>query len=409
MRAMIALLVVLVTVVGCSAVRGSDAGSKPSDVPGMTLRGDFTEDGPGTLLSASTLPAVDLRIRAVASMAARVTYRSTSGIGGGSTTVSGTVFVPRGQPPEGGWRVLAYGHPSTGVQSDCAPSLDSGLLGAATAIVGLVKAGYVVTVPDYQGLGADGSYHPYLDATTEGFNVIDAVRAARKLVAGTSPRWAAIGVSQGGQAVWAANELVRSYGQAGTLVGVGSLSPAADVEGLVTNAANGTLTEDQKPAYQWLLVALANEYPDLDLDDYRRGLVEDKWDVLSQCVGPEAAERAALIPEITADDLRPASPQAVETLRGHLRQMSLPRTRAVAPMLVTYGGADQLVDPEWTERAVRDGCALGDVIDVRFQPDKAHGDVDLGQAFAWINDRFTDTPAPDSCRSLLQPPVTEEQ
>ena len=45
-------------------------------------------------------------------------------------------------------------------------------------VLGFVKSGYAVALPDYQGLGEDG-VHPYTDAKTAGLNMIDAVRALR--------------------------------------------------------------------------------------------------------------------------------------------------------------------------------------------------------------------------------------
>ena len=92
---------------------------------------------------------------------------------------------------------------------------------------------YAVVASDYQGLGKDGTYHPYLDATTEGQNLIDSVRAARKLVPDASTRWAAFGGSQGGQAAWAANELAGGYAPELQLVGTASYSAPLAIDGFV--------------------------------------------------------------------------------------------------------------------------------------------------------------------------------
>ncbi|MCP6134363.1 hypothetical protein NL393_34830, partial [Klebsiella pneumoniae] len=80
--------------------------------------------------------------------------------------------------------------------------------------------------------------------------------------------------------------------------------------GLAEAAANGTLTDDQKPLLQWVLVGLAQSHPELDLDDYRRGIVAEKWDELSACGGALAADRTSLAAQISDDDLRPATPEA---------------------------------------------------------------------------------------------------
>jgi pimeloyl-ACP methyl ester carboxylesterase len=277
------------------------------------------------------------------------------------------------------------------------------LLGMSQTVTGLVKAGYVVAVSDYQGLGKDGTYHPYLDATTEGQNLIDSVRAARKLVPDASNRWAALGGSQGGQAAWAANELAAGYAPDLQLVGTASYSAPLDISGFVDAAVDGTLTTEQRLAWLQVLGALAAESPDFRLDDYRRGIAKDEWDVFMACKGPLTAERDRLANEVTSDDLRPTDPQAAEALRLRLQSMSLPRVPATAPILIVYGGQDQLVPPVWTDRALDEACRKGDVIQIELQPDRGHADVDGGSVFPWVNQRFAGEPARNDCPAFIEP------
>lgn len=382
---------------------GSDVTPSESAALGGTLAADYSDTGPGSLESAEDLLTVDRRVSAISSIAARVVYTSTSGIDGTPTQVSGTIFAPQGQAPEGGWPVVAYGHGTTGVLTDCAPSTDPELLGSSPIVAGLVRSGYVVAVSDYQGLGLDSTYHPYLDATTAANNLIDSVRAAQKLVPNTSDRWASFGGSQGGQASWAANELASSYGQGLDMVGSVSLVPAADISGLAQAAADGTLTADQKPLLQWVLVGLSQSHPEIDLDDYRRGVVKDRWDELSACGGPLAADRTALAAQISDDDLRPSTPEATRALEGYLREMSLPKAPASAPMLVIYGGQDTLVSQAWTDRAIAAGCATGDSIQSLLQPAAGHADIDGAAAFPWIKERFDGVPSISYCPVPPQP------
>lgn len=394
------VLVTGIAISGCSNDKPPQ--QEPSAMTGMHLDADYTGAGqePGALADATTLPTIDRRLRAATSLAARIEYTSTSGVTGGTEQATGTVFVPPGKPPEGGWPIVAYAHATTGIESECAPSLSPTLLKSSTIVSTLVKAGFVVTMPDYQGLGLDKTYHPYLDATTAGYNVIDAVRATRRLVPEASNRWVALGLSQGGQATWAANELAANYSGGTALLGTVSLSPPADITGFADAAAAGTLTPEQAPALPLILSWLKKAYPDLNLDDYRRGIVQDKWDVLLACQGPKAAERDKITDQITPDDLRPSTPEAVETLRSYLQKMSLPQGPAAAPMLVIYGGQDNLVPSQWTDRALTSACGLGDVIDIQTQPDKGHTDIDVSSAFSWINNRFKNEPAPNSCLSF---------
>jgi acetyl esterase/lipase len=397
----IAVMSIALLVAGC----GSEGVSvDPSSVAfGGTIEADYADDGPGSLKSAEELLTIDRRISAISSVAARVVYASTSGVDGSPTEVSGTVFAPQGVAPDGGWPVIAYGHGTTGVLPDCGPSTDPGLLGSSPIVTALVRSGYVVTVSDYQGLGMEGTYHPYLDARTAGNNLIDSVRAAQKLIPDTSDRWASFGGSQGGQAAWAANELAISYGAGLEMLGSVSLVPAADITGLARAAAEGTLTADQKPLLQWVLVGLSRSYPDMDLDDYRRGIVKERWDELSACGGVLAADRTAVAAQIGDDDLKPSTPEAERVLEGYLREMSLPQANAAAPMLVLYGGKDTLVSQEWTDGAIAAGCARGDSIQPILQPEAGHADIDGAAAFAWLSDRFAGEPALDYCPVLDEP------
>lgn len=390
--------VAFVSILLASGCGGQDTSPEANSVAfGGTIEADFTDAGPGSLKSSEELLTIDRRVSAISSLAARVVYTSTSGVDGSPTEVSGTVFAPQGPAPEGGWPIIAYGHGTTGVLPDCGPSTDPELLGSSPIVTALVRSGYVVAVSDYQGLGIEGNYHPYLDARTAGNNLIDSVRAAQKLVPDTSDRWASFGGSQGGQAAWAANELANTYGSGLDMVGSVSLVPAADISGLARAAAAGTLTADQKPLLQWVLVGLAQSHPEIDLADYRRGIVEERWDELSACGGPLAADRTELAAQIGDEDLKPSTPEAERALEGYLREMSLPQTRAAAPMLVLYGGKDTLVSQAWTDGAVAAGCASGDSIQSVLQPEAGHADIDGAAAFPWLNDRFAGEPAVSYC------------
>lgn len=394
MTRLLALLMLAVCAVS------SACGGAADHAPETMLEADFSGSGPGTLDDARTLTGVESRLADATSLSARITYTSTSGIDDSQPQVTAAVFVPRGAPPRGGWPIVAFGHPPTGIAHDCAPSRSSTLMGASTMVADLVNSGYVVTVSDYQGLGLDNTYHPFLDSTTVGFNLIDSVFATRRLVPTTSVDWVAFGVSQGGQAAWAADELAENAGQGLHLVGAVSVSPAADIEGLADAAMNGQLTTAQTLALQAYLASLKREYQDFALDDYRRGMVRDHWDVFSACQEPAATERSRLADHLGADDLRPASPAAAQTLRGYLQKTNLPQGPTAAPMLVVYGDRDPLIPAAWTERAVHRACTMGDAIELDVQPDKSSSDFDMSLAFAWMRDRFDGAQARDDCPSL---------
>ena len=96
-----------------------------------------------------------------------VLYRST-GAKGNIVAVSGTVAIPQGEPPRGGWPVITWTHGTTGLAPVCAPSRDSGngpehpyIADIRVLLDGFVKQGYAVVASDYEGLGTPG-VHPFL-------------------------------------------------------------------------------------------------------------------------------------------------------------------------------------------------------------------------------------------------------
>ena len=357
--------------------------------------------GAGSLNSAENFWNIDTGLAAVTSSAQRITYTSTSGINDSDYKVTGAVFVPTGEPPAGGWPLVAFGHPVTGVLRECAPSSSPTLLGQAATVTQLVKAGYVVAVPDYLGLGSSTpTRHPFLDPTTEAYNLIDSMSAIRTLVPDTSDTWFAFGIGQGGQAAWAADELVENHGMGLKLAGAVSVLPIADIEGLADSAAVGQLTADQKLLLVSYLAGLKNTYrDDVNLDDYRGGAATEKWDALLACDVKSTAQLVRLANQISADDLRPKSRDALERLRGYLHKIALPQAPTSAPMLVIYDGQDPLIPREWTDRALERACRMGDVIQIQFQPDKGGPDVDMSGPLRWMSDRLNGAPAQNDCDS----------
>ncbi|MDX1891922.1 lipase family protein [Mycolicibacterium sp. 050158] len=398
----ICVLAVTALVLAACSTHPAPGPPQPGPPRGPALAADFSHTGPGALVSAEGLVDLDPQLRDKTSLAARIVYESTSGINDSHSLVTGTVFVPKGAPPPGGWRIVAFAHPATGIQSPCAPSGSPTLLGSAPDVAALLDAGFLVTATDYQGLGlrdtdhstADPSigpyngYHPFLDSMTEGYDVIDAVRAARTLVPAASKSFAAYGIGQGGQAAWAADELAADYRGGLDLVGVAAVRPTAALGGLADAAANGTLNRDQQTTLQQFLAALSREYDDFHVDAYRHGVVKDQWDVLSACWGPALEDRANVVNRIGPDDLRPDGDDATEVLRGYLQKTSLPQAPAASPMLIVPEAPDGVIPPEQAAAAVDRACAMGDAI--------TFGTPDT-DPIGWLTDRFQGVAARSDC------------
>lgn len=381
------------SLIGCTA---RDSGAL-TDVGGASAQSDsIAERGPGTIVTATPMNDVDVAVGRLGGKSFRVTYRSTSGISGKPTEVTGAVFVPPGKPPHGGWPILAFAHGTIGINPECSPSRTPDLLKSISLVATYLQLGYAIAAPDYEGLGGPG-FHPYLDAKTGGLNLIDAVRALRAVSPDVSKRWGALGGSQGGAVTWAANEQATTYAPELDLVGAVALAPLADVTGFVEKATDRTLTKDQEGVYIWTLMGIERTRPGFPIDAFRHGSTAPNWTRLSQCTDAGQADRNAALFAVTPDDLVPSDTGSSDQLHKILEAMALPQQRTAAPMLVIYGGRDTYVDAEWTRLAVERACALGSRIAAVYQPDKGHTDLDPGQFSGWLMSRFDGLPAPSTC------------
>jgi S-formylglutathione hydrolase FrmB len=385
---------ILIAVVVAGVVGG--CGGSPPPAPPQS------NDWPGAVISADEVHGPDATRFSDAGAVRRVTYVSKSGVNDAYAHVTASIYVPQGTPPQGGFPVIAYGRAVAVPTPDCAFSSPAAVQTSTAVIDTFLKAGYVVTVPDYQGLGtpSDGkvAYHPTLDSASAGYNLIDAVRATRKILPQTSSTWLAVGDAQGGQGAWAVNELSDDYGHP-DLRGTVSISPIADVDELADTAAAGTLTPVQQQLYIEYLAALATQYGgQFPLDDYRRGTVKDNWDLMLSCKPGDDAARSAALARVGPDDLRPATPKALALLRGYLRKTTLPQGPAKVPMLVVSSPDDPLAPAPWTQRALARACHMGDAITIVSTPSPTLTDP---LVLDWMASRSAGKDVVNDCPTLL--------
>jgi pimeloyl-ACP methyl ester carboxylesterase len=194
------------------------------------------------------------------------------GIRGKLVAVSGIVSVPKGTPPKGGWPVVTFAHGTTGIAPQCAPSRDTGPgsgadgadLGIAPLLNTWIKDGYAVVRTDYEGLGGPG-VHPYLIGRSEGYGVLDIVRAARQLVPALSNRVIISGHSQGGHAaLWAAS-LAPSYTPDLHLLGTVAFAPQSHTAAEAT-ALRGVTSTSLTGLAAMILRGISVADPSLDIN-----------------------------------------------------------------------------------------------------------------------------------------------
>lgn len=155
-----------------------------------------------------------------------VIYRSGSPLGK-TVFVSGTVAIPRGNPPKGGWPVIAWNHGATGIADVCAPSRGYSYNNDLRSfLASFLRRGFAVVATDYQGLGTPG-VHPWIIGRAEGHDVIDMVSATRALDRSIGRRWLSLGASQGGHAALWSAALAAKWAPRLRLVGAVSLAPTS--------------------------------------------------------------------------------------------------------------------------------------------------------------------------------------
>ncbi len=189
---------------------------------------------PGTLIRTEAQPADTGLAEAAQSM--RILYSSTDGLDGKTpVAVSGSLFVPKGDAPAGGFPLIAWAHGTVGIADVCAPSNNKRSERDTKYLNHWLQQGYAVVASDYQGLGTPGG-HPYLATRPASYSVLDSIRAVQgdpnlKL----SKSVVLVGQSQGGGAAFA------TAGEAVTY------APDLDIRGTV---ATGTpyFTNDTAPA-----------------------------------------------------------------------------------------------------------------------------------------------------------------
>lgn len=309
------------------------------------------------------------------SRAWRVLYHSTD-LAGDDIAVSGTVVVPDGTPPDGGWPVIAWAHPTTGAVAKCGPSSGFAPLSLIEGMDDLLDDGFAIAATDYPGLGAPGA-SSYLLGTVEGRSVLDSVRAARALegvqLSADVHFW---GHSQGGQAALFAAQDAASYAPELRPVSAAIAAPAADLATLladdIDDVSGVTIGAYAFTAYQ---AAYAPTHPGLALTDILTPAGADEAARMEQlCLIGQNAELHAIAKPLIGSFLA-ADPSTTEPWAGFLAENTPGATSFGVPVFVVQGGADGLVRPSATADFVTRMCAAGERVASATYPTATHGTI----------------------------------
>lgn len=352
---------------------------------------------PGTLLRRQVVePFVD------GATTYRILYTSRD-LDGTAAAASGLVIVPHGTPPaDGGRPILALTHGTVGVARSCAPSLLGGdYADQVWGLEGFVEAGWIITAPDYLGLGSEGA-HPYLVGRTAAEGTLDAVRAAIRLAGDeASSRFAVAGHSQGGHAALFAGQQATSYAPELDLVGVAGLAPASELAAFI-EANDGTTFGNLLGAYA--VAAWDRAFEDIDAADIVDPAVLPIVERLAEACVATGPEAIALLTEAELLQLSfLVSPiWQTEPWASRIEENTPGDEPIDAPLLIVQGTDDVLIRADIQREFVTRLCENDQVLEYREFTDVGHlGIDDTAEDYVveWLTARLTAPPAIDTCGS----------
>lgn len=366
------------------------AGPPPSFYSAAVTKPDAPH---GALVRYEPLPSSPTGARAY-----RIIYQSTTA-DGRLVPVSGMVIVPNNPAPAEGRPVIAWAHPTTGVQPRCAPSLSPLRFMMIPGLSDMLKRGFVVAATDYPGLGA-GTVHPFLDGGSEGRAVLDSVRAAAAIPdASTSARFALWGHSQGGQAVLFAADLARGYTPELRLAGVAAAAPATELGTLFRDDAGTTGGNNLSTLTLWSWARVYGaSYSNIVAPQAMAAVetvAEQCWDAIIESPAEAAADKVLAQQFFTVPDIT-----KIEPWRSLIARNNAPVLPREIPVFLAQGDIDVIVRPPVTFDYMRRLCASGSRVTLDVLPNVGHdwaGMKSSGAAVGWMGDRMGGLPAPDDC------------
>jgi pimeloyl-ACP methyl ester carboxylesterase len=302
-----------------------------------------------------------------------VLYRST-GDDGKTIAVSGSITVPKGKAPKGGWPILTWAHGTTGIADICAPTRipTAPLVSyASKPLDAWLKAGFAVVRTDYQGLGTPGT-HEYLVGQDEGRSVLDIVRAARQVDSTLGKKVVIGGHSQGGHAALWAAALAPRWTPELDVLGTVAEAPASHIEqqasliGSVNTPASGLSAEAAL-----IFRGVDTESPSLALPSLLSPAADAVYpDTLTKCLGDlsKTSSFGGLTPAQllkSGVDLAPPESALGKNDPQHLKIKQ--------PLFMAQGTADTTVIPTFTDQLDTELTSLGAKIQYKHYQGVTHG------------------------------------
>jgi len=326
---------------------------------------------------------------------------------GQPVAVTGTVSVPKGTAPEGGWPVVVWTHGTTGLADVCGPSRDDAD-GPEHAYIQVIRglldqvvaSGHAVVATDYQGLGT-GGFHPFLQGVPNAWNALDSLRAGRTLEPEIGTRYAVMGHSQGGHADLFTAALGPDDLTGFDLVGNVAMAPGSQIAARLDMVRQSDQVELSLPYTVYVLTSYARTHPEIDLTTILAPAaltaipelhVQCMTHALTTGFWSQAVAKDQFLPDA---DLTAFLNEAARNEPGALK--------IAVPTLILQGDADKTVFPSATDTLAQELCNGGNAVEYRVLPGADHdGSMSdgAGAALAFLAARFAGKAFAPNCAAL---------
>jgi len=340
----------------------------------------------------------------------RILFTSTNGIDSKSpTVVSGSLFIPKGEAPEGGWPLLVWGHGTVGLADQCAPSWSGRVYRNAYYLNQWLKQGYAIVEPDYQGLGVAGP-HLLINIPQLSFNILDSARAALKSKHNISNRIIIAGQSQGGAAAFGAASYSATYAPDLNIKGTiatGVIYKPKQADRPTLNIANRNVPNPAL-AYQILGFHVLQQYdPTLRASEvFTEKAIPLVEHSRAQCAADIFAD--VTFEKLTFNDaLLPQPSEKFQKLQAKFDQQysAYPTLKIKHPVFIGTGADDRTPDARNQVQLVKDACSAGTKVQSHLYHGLGHSEAvprSLQDAIPFAKLALSDQPIPNTCSVNFQ-------
>jgi pimeloyl-ACP methyl ester carboxylesterase len=307
---------------------------------------------------------------------------------------SAVVLVPYGQPPAGGWPLLAWSHGTSGVARGCAPSRMKSLFYNWEGLYEYLLMGYAVVATDYAGLGTPGR-HAYLDMLSNGTDVIQSVPAARAAVPNLSKKWLVVGHSQGGLSSLGVAQLEGTLKDPDFL-GTVALAGASDLGDGLDSVLRVKLPVLNGLVAFWVY-GVKTVYPELDLKDI---LTSKALAIYNASVADGCSAASGAFAALPTDEIFLPGWKNNTYIQQFLARDQPGKLPTYGPLLLVGGADDILFTEAASGKIFQRLCITGAQVQRNVYPGLGHDPVVYGSLrdqLDWIAARFAGKPPPSNC------------